>query len=67
MGEEEPASREELRELAIYLEGVKTGRGGSILPLGTIHIDNLWKVIRHLDNMDYFPKHFLEGDKDSKL
>jgi hypothetical protein len=41
-------SIEGLRELAIYLEGIKQGRGGSLEPLGTIAIDNLWEAIREL-------------------
>lgn len=42
------ANPDSLRELAIYLEGVKNGRGGSLEPLGTIVLDELWLVIREL-------------------
>lgn len=33
-----------LRELAIYLEGVKAGKG-NLSPLGESHLNNLWEVI----------------------
>jgi len=47
---EERASLEKLRELAIWLEGIKEGRGGSLEPLGTIVIRYLWSAIRELED-----------------
>ena len=37
-----------LREIAMYLEGLKQGKG-DLLPLGTKHIDALWAEIQTLD------------------
>ena len=48
MAVQEKANPDALRELAIWLEGVKHGRGGSLEPLGTIVLDELWKAIREL-------------------
>ena len=31
-----------IRDIALYLEGIKQGRGGDILPLGTHHLEELW-------------------------
>lgn len=36
-----------LKDLAIYLSGVKDGKG-NLLPLGTIVLDNLWDAIKYL-------------------
>ena len=36
-----------LAELAIYLEGVKAGKG-NLLPLGTEHLEQLWGAIKYL-------------------
>jgi len=36
-----------LSDLAIYLSGVKDGKG-DLLPLGTIVLDDLWATIRYL-------------------
>jgi len=36
-----------LKDLAIYLEGVKHGKG-NLLPLGTIVLDDLWHTIKYL-------------------
>jgi hypothetical protein len=36
-----------LTELAIYLSGVKDGKG-NLLPLGTIVLDDLWNAIKYL-------------------
>ena len=44
-----PANIESLHRLAIWLEGIKQGRGGSLEPLGTIVIDELWKAIHELE------------------
>lgn len=34
-----------LKELAIYLEGLKAGKG-DILPLGQAHLDALWIAVK---------------------
>jgi hypothetical protein len=39
---------QQLKELAIYLEGLKAGKG-DLYPLGTAHLENLWEVINHLN------------------
>lgn len=36
-----------LLDLAIYLSGVKDGKG-NLLPLGTIVLDDLWAAIKYL-------------------
>ncbi len=46
---QERANLDSVRRIAIYLEGIKVGRGGSFEPLGTIVIDELWKVIAELE------------------
>lgn len=38
---------ESLTRLAIYLSGVRDGKG-NLLPLGTIVLDDLWNAIRYL-------------------
>ena len=45
---EEQPNVDGLVSVAIFLEGIKLGRGGNIHPLGNIEIDNLWKAIRFL-------------------
>lgn len=42
-----------LRDLALYLSGVKEGKG-NLLPLGTIVLDNLWNTISYLNGNDSF-------------
>jgi hypothetical protein len=37
-----------LKDLAIYLSGVKDGKG-NLLPLGTIVLDDLWETINYLE------------------
>jgi hypothetical protein len=37
-----------LKDLAIYLSGVKDGKG-NLLPLGTVVLDDLWNAIRYLN------------------
>jgi len=37
-----------LKEIALYLSGVKDGKG-NLLPLGTIVLDDLWDAINYLD------------------
>lgn len=34
-----------LRDLALYLEGLKAGKG-NLYPLGNNHLEELWKVVR---------------------
>lgn len=36
-----------LKDLAIYLSGVKDGKG-NLLPLGTIVLDDLWNAVKYL-------------------
>ena len=36
-----------LKDLAIYLSGVKDGKG-NLLPLGTVVLDELWNAIKYL-------------------
>lgn len=42
-----------LKDLAIYLEGIKAGKG-DLLPLGTIVLDELWNVIKYLQGDSRF-------------
>ena len=37
-----------LKKVAIFLEGVKQGRGGNIQPLGTNDLEQLWNAIAFL-------------------
>ena len=48
--ESENIDLRELREIAIYLEGVKKGKG-NLLPLGISHLNTLWKAIYKLRNI----------------
>ena len=41
-------STDSLKSLAIYLSGIKDGKG-NLLPLGTIVLDDLWNAINYLD------------------
>ena len=41
-----------LKSIAIFLEGVKQGRGGNLLPLGNNDLEQLWNAIA-----------FLQGDE----
>jgi hypothetical protein len=45
--EKEIISTKMLSELAIYLEGINHGKG-NLLPLGTEHLEQLWKTIKFL-------------------
>ena len=36
-----------LKDLAIYLSGIKDGKG-NLLPLGTVVLDDLWNAIKYL-------------------
>lgn len=42
---------EALKEIALYLEGLKAGKG-DLLPLGTIHLSELWKVVKDYQSME---------------
>ena len=39
-----------LIKIAIYLEGIKQGRGGNIQPLGVNDLEQLWAVISFLND-----------------
>ena len=41
-------STQSLRDLAIYLSGVKDGKG-NLLPLGTIVLNDLWDAIKYIE------------------
>jgi|TARA_R100001530_G_C4174802_1_gene117698 hypothetical protein len=43
-----------LKKVAIFLEGVKQGRGGNIQPLGTNDLDQLWNAIAFLQGDERF-------------
>ena len=45
-----------LKNIAIFLEGVKQGRGGNLLPLGNNDLEQLWNTIA-----------FLRGDEELGL
>lgn len=53
MGDKQPVQERKmidtksLSNLAIYLSGVKDGKG-NLLPLGTIVLDDLWDAIKYL-------------------
>lgn len=42
--EKRDISVSELKDVAIYLEGMYQGKG-NIIPLGKVHLENLWNVI----------------------
>jgi hypothetical protein len=46
-------STDSLKSLAIYLSGVKDGKG-NLLPLGTIVLEDLWNTISYLDGDSRF-------------
>ena len=37
-----------LKRIALFLEGLKLGRGGNIQPLGNYDLEQLWYVINYL-------------------
>jgi len=39
---------ESLSKIALFLEGVKLGRGGDIQPLGTYDLEQLWNAVKFL-------------------
>ena len=41
-------STQSLKDLAIYLSGIKDGKG-NLLPLGTIVLEDLWDAIKYID------------------
>lgn len=43
-----------LNKIAIYLEGVKQGRGGVLSPLGTNDLEQLWNAIQYLNGDERF-------------
>jgi hypothetical protein len=45
---------ESLKKLAIFLEGMKQGRGGDILPLGNHDLEQLWNTISFLEGNEDF-------------
>lgn len=53
MGDKQPVQERKmintksLSDLAIYLSGVKDGKG-NLLPLGTIVLDDLWDAVKYL-------------------
>lgn len=42
-----------LKDLAIYLSGLKDGKG-NLLPLGTIVLEDLWNAIKYLQGDERF-------------
>lgn len=47
MQERKMINTKSLSDLAIYLSGIKQGKG-DLLPLGTIVLDDLWDTIKYL-------------------
>ena len=45
---QERCNIESIVKIAIYLEGIKQGKGGNIQPLGNIDLENLWKAVGEL-------------------
>ena len=45
-----------LKDLAIYLSGVKDGKG-NLLPLGTIVLEDLWDAVKYLQGDDLVVKY----------
>jgi len=43
-----------LKTIAVYLEGVKQGRGGNLLPLVNNDLEQLWNVISFLQGDERF-------------
>jgi len=55
-----------LKDLAIYLSGVKDGKG-NLLPLRTIVLDNLWNAIKYLQgDRRYISEREREGGCDGE-
>ena len=51
--EKQEISTQSLKDLAIYLSGVKDGKG-NLLPLGTIVLNDLWDAIKYIDGDNRF-------------
>jgi len=49
-----------LTEIAIYLSGLKDGKG-NLLPMGTVVLDDLWNAIKYLQGDARF-----EAERDEK-
>ena len=43
-----------LGKIAIYLEGIKQGKGGNIQPLGTNDLEQLWNAIAYMNGDERF-------------
>ena len=52
-----------LKDLAIFLEGMKVGRGGNLSPLGTIVLEDLWNTIKYLRGDK---RYYAERDEESR-
>lgn len=46
--EKKMINTQSLKDLAIYLSGVKDGKG-DLLPLGTIVLEDLWGAVKYLE------------------
>jgi len=46
--EKQEISTQSLKDLAIYLSGIKDGKG-NLLPLGTIVLEDLWDAIKYIE------------------
>lgn len=49
-----------MKEIALYLEGLKAGKG-HLLPLGNIHLEELWKVVRDYQALESETKDSLKS------
>ena len=49
-----------LKNIAIFLEGVKQGRGGNLLPLGNNDLEQLWNAIAFLQGDERFERRDLK-------
>ena len=45
-----------LKTIAVYLEGVKQGKGGNLLPLGNNDLEQLWNTISLLQEDERLTK-----------
>ena len=43
-----------LKSIALYLEGIKQGKGGNILPLGNKDLEDVWDIIKFLQGDDRY-------------
>ena len=53
MEEKKTINVQSLKDIAIYLSGVRDGKG-NLLPLGTIVLDDLWNTIQYLQGSRMF-------------